>query len=400
MTSTTSAYQIADLFAERARNLTPPTYGTELTKIITVSFAYGFADPILFPHADLSAASAAVLAEEAPIALNYGPPSAQLYEQIILRLQAQGIPADRDRLIVGYGSGQILGLLPDVFLEPGDVVIVEGPTFLGVVNRFVQAGARLITIPVDEMGMDVDALEETLSDLKKRGTRPRFIYTIPTFHNPTGTTMPLSRRQKLVALAAEYGVLVVEDDAYSDLRFQGEVIPSLASLDKEGWVLYVNTFSKIIAPGIRLGWACGDPAIIERLAMFKSEGPVGPFVSHVVARYCTTGKLDYHIQELIACYKHKCNLLLEAIAQEFPSDVVALRPGGGFFVWCKLPPDISAKALLIAANEQGISFLPGTRCYVNGQGDDAIRLAFSFQPTKKIVEGIATLGAVLHGWQR
>ncbi|WP_448265155.1 aminotransferase-like domain-containing protein [Nostoc sp. DSM 114159] len=400
MASTTSAYQIADLFAERARNLTPPTYGTELTKIITVSFAYGLADPILFPHADLSAASAAVLAEEAPLALNYGPPSAQLYEQIILRLQAQGISANRDRVIIGYGSGQILGLLPDVFLEPGDVVIVEGPTFLGVVNRFVQAGARLITIPVDEMGMDVDALEETLSDLKKRGIRPRFIYTIPTFHNPTGSTMPLSRRQKLVALAAEYGVLVVEDDAYSDLRFQGEVVPSLASLDKEGWVLYVNTFSKIIAPGIRLGWACGDPAIIERLAMFKSEGPVGPFVSHVVGRYCATGKLDRHIQELIACYKHKCNLLLEAIAQEFPSDVVALRPDGGFFVWCKLPPDISAKALLIAANEHGISFLPGTRCYANGQGDDAIRLAFSFQPTKKIVEGIATLGAVLREWQR
>ncbi|MEH2337537.1 aminotransferase-like domain-containing protein [Nostoc sp.] len=397
MAPTTSAYQIADLFAERARNLAPPTYSTELTKIITVSFAYGLADPILFPHADLAAASAAVLTEEAPIALNYGPPSAQLYEQIILRLQAKGIAADRDRLIIGYGSGQILGLLPDVFVEPGDVVIVEGPTFLGVVVRFVHAGARIITIPVDELGMDVDALEETLSDLKKQGIRPRFIYTIPTFHNPTGATMPLFRRQKLVTLAAEYGVLVVEDDAYSDLRFQGETVPPLATLDQEGWVLYVSTFSKIIAPGIRLGWACGDPAIIERLAMFKSEGPVGPFVSHVVARYCATDKLDNHIQQLIACYKHKCNLLLEAIAQEFPSDIVALRPDGGFFVWCKLPPDISAKALLTAANEHGISFLPGTRCYTNGQGDDAIRLAFSFQPTQKIVEGIATLGGVLRG---
>ncbi|MEH2303612.1 MAG: PLP-dependent aminotransferase family protein [Nostoc sp.] len=397
MAPTTSAYQIADLFAERARNLAPPTYSTELTKIITVSFAYGLADPILFPHADLAAASAAVLTEEAPIALNYGPPSAQLYEQIILRLQAKGIAADRDRLIIGYGSGQILGLLPDVFVEPGDVVIVEGPTFLGVVVRFVHAGARIITIPVDELGMDVDALEETLSDLKKQGIRPRFIYTIPTFHNPTGATMPLFRRQKLVALAAEYGVLVVEDDAYSDLRFQGETVPPLATLDQEGWVLYVSTFSKIIAPGIRLGWACGDPTIIERLAMFKSEGPVGPFVSHVVARYCATDKLDNHIQQLIACYKHKCNLLLEAIAQEFPSDILALRPDGGFFVWCKLPPDISAKALLTAANEHGISFLPGTRCYTNGQGDDAIRLAFSFQPTQKIVEGIATLGGVLRG---
>ena len=400
MASTTSAYRISDLFAERARNLAPLTYGTELTKIATVSFTYGLADPIFFPHTDLAAASAAVLAEEAPIALNYGPPSAQLYEQIILRLQAKGITADRDRLIIGYGSSQILGLLPDVFVEPGDVVIVEGPTFLGVVNRFVQAGAHLITIPVDELGMNVDALEVTLSDLKKQGIRPRFIYTIPTFHNPTGSTMPLFRRQKLVALAADYGVVVVEDDAYSDLRFQGETVPPLATLDKDGWVLYVSTFSKIIAPGVRLGWACGDPAIIERLAMFKSEGPVGPFISHVVARYCATGKLDNHIQQLIACYKHKCNLLLEAIAQEFPSDIVALRPSGGFFVWCKLPPDISAKALLTEASEHGVSFLPGTRCYANGKGDDAIRLAFSFQTTQKIVEGIATLGAVLRGWPR
>ncbi|MBN3869140.1 MAG: PLP-dependent aminotransferase family protein [Nostoc sp.] len=400
MATSTSAYRISDLFAERARNLAPPTYGTELTKIVSVSFTYGLADPILFPHTDLAAASAAVLAQEAPIALNYGPPSHQLYEQIILRLQAKGIAADRNRLIIGYGSSQILGLLPLVFVEPGDVVIVEGPTFLGVVNRFIHAGAHLITIPVDELGMDVDALEVTLSDLKKQGIRPRFIYTIPTFHNPTGATMPLFRRQKLVALAAEYGVLVVEDDAYSDLRFQGEAVPPLATLDKEGWVLYVSTFSKIIAPGIRLGWACGDPAIIERLAMFKSEGPVGPFISHVVARYCASGKLDNHIQQLIACYKHKCNLLLEAIAHEFPSDIVALRPGGGFFVWCKLPPDISAKALLTEASEHGVNFLPGTRCYANGQGDDAIRLAFSFQPTQKIVEGIATLGAVLCGWRR
>jgi 2-aminoadipate transaminase len=327
--------------------------------------------------------------------LNYGPTSPQLYEQLSQRLQTQGIRADRDRLLISYGSVQILGLLPDVFIEPGDVVLIEGPSYLGAVDKFCNAGARVITIPVDELGLDVDAVEATLIDLKKQGIRPRFIYTIPTFHNPTGSTMPLSRRKKLVALAAEYGVVVVEDDAYSDLRFYGESVPSLASLDEEGWVLYVSTFSKTIAPGVRIGWACGDPAIIQRLAMLKSEGPVGPFVSHVIAHYCATGKLDAHIQELIAAYRHKCNVMLEAIANEFPSDVITLQPDGGFFVWCKLPADMSAKAILTAAREHGIIFLPGTRCYANGQGDDAIRLAFSFQPSEKIVEGIATLGSVL-----
>lgn len=396
MTPTTSAYRIDDLFAERARKIAPPTYGTELTKIITVSFAYGLADPDLFPHTDLSAATAAILAQDAAAALNYGPTSPQLIEQVILRLQAQGIAADPSRVLISYGSAQILGLLPHVFIEPGDVVLIEGPTFLGVVGRFANAGARLITIPTDESGMDVDALEVTLKDLKKQGIRPRFIYTIPTFHNPTGTSMPLSRRKKLVTLAAEYGVLLVEDDAYGDLRFSGEPLPTLAALDEAGWVLYVSTFSKIIAPGIRIGWACGDPAIIERLAMFRSEGSTGPFVTRAIAQYCAEGKLEPHIQELIARYRYKCNLMLETIAREFPSDVVALRPDGGFFVWCKLPSDISANALLSASSDRGVTFMPGTRFYANGQGDDAMRLAFSFQPAEKIVEGITTLGAVMH----
>ncbi|BAZ33210.1 GntR family transcriptional regulator [Cylindrospermum sp. NIES-4074] len=400
MSAITPAYRIDDLFADRARKIAPPTYGTELTKIITVSLTYGLADPDLFPQADIAAATTAVLTNTAPAVLNYGPTSPQLYEQLSQRLQTQGIRADRDRLLISYGSAQILGLLPDVFIEPGDVVLIEGPSFLGAVGRFFNAGAKVITIPVDELGLDVDAVEATLIDLKKQGIRPRFIYTIPTFHNPTGSTMPLSRRKKLVALAAEYGVLVVEDDAYGDLRFHGESVPSLASLDEEGWVLYVSTFSKTIAPGVRIGWACGDPAIIERLAMFKSEGPVGPFVSHVIAHYCATGKLDTHIQELIAAYRHKCNLMLDAIAREFPSDVIAVKPDGGFFVWCKLPADMSAKAILTAASEHGVTFLPGTRCYANGQGDDAMRLAFSFQPSEKIVEGIATLGSVLREFRK
>ncbi len=395
MTSTTPAHRLADLFAERAKILAPPTYGTELTQVSNVSFTYGFADPELFPHADLAAAAAAVLAEDAAAALNYGPPSSELRQQISRRLQAQGIAADPNRVLISYGSGQILGLLPDVLVEPGDVVLIEGPTFLGVVSRFAQAGARVLTIAVDPLGLDVEALEVSLAQLRRQGVRPRFIYTIPNFQNPTGTTLPLSRRQKLVALAAEYGVLIVEDDAYGELRFSGPPLPSLASLDQAGWVLYVGTFSKIIAPGLRLGWACGDPALIERLEMFRSEGPAGPFLTRVIARYCADGKLDAHVPRLVERYRHKCNLMLETIAREFPQDVVALKPDGGFFVWCQLPPSLSATALLAATAERGVTFLPGTRCYANGQGDGALRLAFSFQPAAQIVEGITVLGSVL-----
>jgi 2-aminoadipate transaminase len=178
-----------------------------------ISFSYGLADPALFPRADLAAATAAVLEEDAAAALNYGPSFAGLREQIVVRLRAQGIEAEDDNLLVSYGSSQILALLPQVFVDPGDVVLIEGPTFLGAVRHFADAGARLITVPTDAQGMDIDALESILMDLRRQNIRPKFIYAIPTFQNPTGTTMPLARRQRLVALGAEHGVVIVEDDA-------------------------------------------------------------------------------------------------------------------------------------------------------------------------------------------
>jgi 2-aminoadipate transaminase len=252
-----------------------------------------------------------------------------------------------------------------------------------------------VTVPTDADGMDVDALERILIDLRRQGTRPKLIYTIPTFHNPTGATMPLGRRQQLVALAAEHGVLLVEDDAYGDLRFEGQPLPTLAALDSEGWVMQVGTFSKILAPGLRMGWAYARPEIIQRLALFKVEGSSGPFLTRVIARYCQDGRLNAHIQELIALYRHKRDVMLEAIAREFPPGVQALRPAGGFYIWCRLPPGMSATALLAQAEARGATFLPGTRCFADGQGDDAFRLAFSFQPATQIAEGIARIGAAL-----
>jgi 2-aminoadipate transaminase len=207
--------------------------------------------------------------------------------------------------------------------------------------------------------------------------------------------MPLARRQKLVALAAEYGVAIVEDDAYGDLRYEGQALPNLAALDQEGWVIRVGTFSKILAPGVRMGWAYARPEIIERLAMFKAEGSSGPYLTRVVARYCAEGRLDAHIQDLIGLYRHKRDVMLDTIGREFPAEVATLRPAGGFFIWCRLPSGMSASALLARAEERGATFLPGTRCFANGQGDDAIRLAFSFQPAEQIVEGITRLGAAM-----
>jgi 2-aminoadipate transaminase len=387
---------LADLFAARAQAVPAPMYGPiQPRDSDQISFTYGFADPALFPRADLVAATAAVLEHDAAAALNYGPTFVGLREQIVARLRTQGIEAEIENVLVSYGSSQVLALLPQVFVDPGDVVLIEGPTFMGAVRHFADGGARLVTVPTDAAGMDVDALEGILRDLRRQGVRPKFIYTIPTFHNPTGATMPLARRQKLVALAAEHGVVVAEDDAYGDLRFEGQPLPNLAALDQDGWVIRISTFSKILAPGVRMGWAYARPEVIARLATFKAEGSSGPFLTRVIATYCAEGRLEAHIQELIALYRHKRDVMIDAIEREFPAEVTALRPEGGFFVWCKLPPGMSASALLKAAEAAGATFLPGTRCFANGQGDDAIRLAFSFLPAEQIVEGIARIGAAM-----
>ena len=243
---TSNTHLLNDLFAARAQRSEAQFGGPSTPRSEPmISLAYGLADPALFPRAELLAATADVLEHDAALALNYGPAYAGLREQLVARLRAQGVEAEDNNLLISYGSGQILALLPQVFVDPGDVVVIEGPSFMGAVRLFSAAGARLVTVPADAQGMDVDALEQSLRDLRAQGIRPKFIYTIPTFHNPTGATMPLARRQKLVALGAEYGVVIVEDDAYGDLRYEGQPLPNLATLDQEGWVIRVGTFSKI-----------------------------------------------------------------------------------------------------------------------------------------------------------
>lgn len=392
----TSKHRLDDLFAARVKELPPaqPWPGRGDGQPI-ITLAYGLADPATFPREELIAATAEVMAEEADAALNYGPACPALVEQVVERLRASGVAAEAEQILIAYGSGQILGLLPQVFVDPGDVVIVEGPTFLGAVRQFAASGARLVSVPVDDQGMNVDALEAILAQQASAGVRPRFIYTIPTFQNPTGTTLPLERRQRLIALAAHYGVVVVEDDAYGDLRYEGAALPTLAALDQEGWVIRVSTYSKILAPGLRVGWAHARPEIIQRLARVKVEGASGPYLTRVVARYAASGRLDAHIQELIASYRRKRDVMLAAIAREFPADVSLVKPEGGFFIWCQLPPDMSATALLPLAEERGVTFLPGTHCYATGEGDDAIRLAFSYQPDDQIEQGVARIGAAM-----
>lgn len=391
--TTTASRRLDELFAGRAHHVTPQMHWPDQPQLIT--FSYGFADPALFPRAQLVAAADAALADDIDGALNYGPSYPGLRTVVADRLRRHGVEADEENILLSYGSGQIIGLLPYVFIDPGDTVIIEGPTFMGAVRSFQDAGARIVTAPVDAHGLNIDALEEILRDLRKRNIRPKFIYTIPTFQNPSGTTLPLERRQRLVALAEEYGVVVVEDDAYGDLRFEGDALPSLAALDQSDWVLSLGTFSKILAPGIRQGWAYGSPEIIRRLEMFKVEGSSGPFLTRMVARFAANGQLERHIATLCAHYHHKRDVMLAAMQQHFPQDVQYVVPQGGFFFWCELPEGMSATALQQRAEQHGATFTSGTRCFADGQGDNAIRLAFSYLPAEQIERGIAMIGAAM-----
>lgn len=382
------------LFATRAQKLGPAQIWPD-SPDNTISLAYGFADPEMFPVDALQAASAEVLAEDTDGALNYGLSYAGLVKLVRERLNAQGFPVTDDQVLLTYGSSQVLALLPQVLVNPGDVVIVEGPTFMGAVKNFMIGGAKLVTVPVDQDGMDVEALEDILRDHRARGIQPKFIYTIPTFQNPSGSDMTLERRQRLVQLAAEYEVLVVEDDAYGDLRFGGTPLPRLAALDREGWVLHVGTFSKIIAPGLRMGWAAGPQVLIDRLNYFKVEGSSGPYLTRLVERFAADGKLDEHIRALNTNYERKRDLMLKAIHAEFPADILVPVPHGGFFIWPKLPADLPAQALAAKAVECGVTFVPGTGFFANGQGNDYIRLAFSYQSDVNIVEAISRIGAAM-----
>jgi 2-aminoadipate transaminase len=385
---------LSDLFAARAKN-TGLSQAWPDSPPDAISLSYGFAGPEMFPVDALTAAAAEVLSEDTDGALNYGQSYAGLTELVAARLRSQGTQTQFENVLLTYGSSQVLALLPQILVDPGDVVIVEGPTFMGAVKNFLIGGAKLITVAVDQDGMDMDALEQTLRDLAAQHIRPKFIYTIPTFQNPSGTDMTLERRKRLVGLAAQYGVLVVEDDAYGDLRFEGQSQPRLAALDSDGWVLHVGTFSKIVAPGIRMGWAAGPKAVIERLSQFKMEGSSGPFQTRMLERFCADGRLDAHIKVLNAGYRHKRDLMLATIAREFPDDVIAPKPDGGFFIWAKLPTGMSARVVAKKAAELGVVFVPGTGFYANGQGDDAMRLAFSYQSEERIVEGITRLGQAI-----
>lgn len=396
----TKELTIESLRTQRARRAGLPRLGDPRNSAKGISFYAGFPDPSSLPAADIIEATRVALERDGEWALQYGAGAGYsgLIDELVKKLaRDQRIEAGPENILITNGAAQGVTLIFDMLIEPGDIALSEVPTWSGAVHGLRAAGADVREIPVDSEGTDVDALEAELHRIRAEGKRAKLLYVIPNFQNPTGVTTTLARRQRLMELVREHDVPVIEDDAYFDLRYAGERLPTLYSLDRDGLVMYLGTFSKIMAAGVRLGWVVAHPKVILQLTGLKFEGGTSPFAGHVAAEFCASGTLVEHIEELRALYLVRRDTMLRALEREMPSGVTWTTPEGGFFVWVDLPPGCSVKALQPLARERGVEFLPGTACYFHGQGDDKIRLSYSFANEAQIEEGIAILAELVRG---
>ena len=388
-----------DRFNPRVRAAAPmPRAGAVPPDII--SLAYGMPDPALFPAAGLAAAADEALrdASRYAVALQYGNVGGNplLLAELGRKLEAEeGRPVAPGSLVMTNGSSQAISLVVQALASPGDVCLCEAPTFLGTIHHIRFQGVRIVSVALDDEGQDVEGLEREVLRLEAAGTPPRFIYTIPTFNNPAGVTMSLGRRRALLDIAARHGVPIIEDDAYRDLRFEGEPVPTLHALDRDGLVMRLGTFSKIVAPGVRLGFVLADPAVIERVLAFKAEGSTNGFASMVVGTFMRGGGLATHIETLRAAYRERRDAMYAALAREMPAGVTWTRTEGGFFLWLTLPSRADMTKVQARAAEERVVALAGTECFPDGRGTHNMRLAFSLQPPERIAEGIRRLGRAI-----
>jgi len=359
-----------------------------------ISFAGGLPAPELFPIREFREACNHVLTYQGENALQYGPTEGYppLREFLAEKMQRYGVPAESSNILLTNGSQQALDLIGKVFIDPGATIVTGSPTYLGAIQAWNGYQARYVTIPLDDDGMQVDLLEDVL---KREDVR--FIYVLPNFHNPAGTTLPLERRVRLAELAAEHGVFIVEDDPYGELRFEGEDITPIEVLHKEN-TIYLSTFSKTLAPGMRLGWLVAPEHVTAKLVQAKQGADLhtSSFVQMIVNDICQRGFLKIHVRRLRDAYRERRDAMLEALEQHFPDGTSWTRPQGGLFLWARLPEGFDSSTFLKRTlTEEKVAFVPGTAFHPNGGGDNTLRLNFSNARPAKIHEGIARLGSAI-----
>jgi 2-aminoadipate transaminase len=402
-TRTRDLERYAGLFAERTgmmrssamRDLMAVTARPEV-----ISLAGGLPDTSTFPPRTFAAQMTRIAQESVAEALQYGPTEgfAETVDCILQVMGAEGMLPDPEDVIVTTGGQQAIDLICKILIDPGDVVICEAPTYPGAVPVFCSYQADVVQIECDEDGMRIEELEDVLVRLDSEGRRPKFVYSVPTFQNPAGVTMSLERRRRLVELARLREMLVVEDNPYGLLRFGGEPLPPLYQLEGGDFVIYVGTFSKILSPGIRLGWAVAPPPVMEKVVLGKQAADLctSTLTQYFVREYFAEGRWREYVDSLATVYRGRRDIMVEALAEHFPAHASWTEPEGGLFIWATLPDYIDTGDLLARALRDDVAFVPGQAAYVDdGRGHNSMRLNFSGVGEDEIREGIRRIGSVI-----
>ena len=402
-TSARDLERYAALFSERTRVMRSSAM-RDLMAITArpevISLAGGLPDTSTFPRRSFAAQMTRIAQESAAEALQYGPTEGfeETKECIVSVMAAEGMRAEPEDVLVTTGGQQAIDLLCKTLVDPGDPVICEAPTYPGAVPVFCSYEADVTQVECDEEGMRMDSLERALGELASAGRRPKFIYSVPTFQNPSGTTLSLQRRRRLVELAREHELLVVEDNPYGLLRYEGDPLPPLYQLDGGDYVVYVGTLSKILSPGIRLGWAVAPPPVMEKLVLGKQAADLctSTLTQYFVREYFTQERWQDYVSSLVGIYRERRDAMLSSLQRHFPQQASWTEPAGGLFIWATLPGYIDTSDLLAKALGENVAFVPGQAAYVEeGRGTNSMRLNFSGVAEEEIREGIRRIGTVV-----
>ena len=354
-----------------------------------ISFAGGNPAPECFPSEDVAEIAARLIRQYGDTILQYGgtPGIDKLKETVIAMAAQRGIKASPNEVIITSGSTQGIGLAAKTLLNPGDAILTESPTFIGALQTFLGYEADVIGVEMDDQGMIMDALEE-----KIKRHHPKFVYTIPTFQNPTGRTLPVQRRAQMLEICRKHSVLILEDDPYRDLRYSGEEVPTIKSMDEDNSVIHLMSFSKIISPGLRVGAAIADPRIIGKYNVAKQGEDLhtSNLSQEIVDAYMRSGKAEPHILKIRDTYRAKRDAMLTKL-EGFPKGVSFTPPDGGLFIWTALPEGIDAESLFKKCVDMGVAFVPGTHFYPEGGHKNTMRLNFSMPSLEQIDKGMGIL---------
>jgi 2-aminoadipate transaminase len=402
MSSSRDIERYAGLFASRTkvmkssamRDLMAVTARPEI-----ISLAGGLPDTSTFPPDTFAAVAQRIASESCAKALQYGPTEGLEETKACIAevMEAEGMSVDAEDVLVTTGGQQVIDLVTKTLIDPGDVVVAEGPTYPGAASVFTSYQADVVQVDMDADGMRVDLLEDTLDQLDRDGRRPKFIYTVPSFQNPAGVTMSAPRRKRLVELAHERELLVLEDNPYGLLRYEGEPPTPLLSLDGGVYVMYLGTFSKILSPGIRLGWVVAPPPVLEKINLGKQAADLctSTLSQLMVQAYFAEGRWRDYVESLTEIYRGRRDTMLDALADHFPPQADWTRPSGGLFIWATLPDFIDTTDLLARALRENVAFVPGEAAFLDGRGSGSMRLNFSGSDEDAIREGIRRIGEVV-----